>query len=179
MAGATVTAIYESTKNTYTTQSRKDGHFYFSNLRPGGPYSISISFTGFQTIEKKDLYIGFSSSENLIEASGNAITEFILKEKEIVLPELILTARKIVTDKSGSETSISSQKIQALPSIGRNLQDYVRLVPQSKVNGLGMMSLAGQNGKFNAFFIDGSNNNDILGIAISGTNGGQTLLQFQ
>ncbi|MBK9465520.1 MAG: hypothetical protein IPN56_12175 [Chitinophagaceae bacterium] len=61
-----------------------------------------------------------------------------------------------------------------MPSISRNLQDYIRMVPQSKVNGDGMMSLGGQNNKYNAFFIDGSNNNDMLGTALSGTNSGQT-----
>jgi outer membrane receptor for Fe3+-dicitrate len=48
------------------------------------------------------------------------------------------------------------------------------MIPQAKVNGEGVMSLAGQNNRFNAFFIDGANNNDILGLAVSGTNGGQT-----
>ena len=61
-----------------------------------------------------------------------------------------------------------------LPSISRNLQDYVRLVPQAKVNGDGMMSFLGQNNKFNTFFIDGANSNDMLGLSNSGTAGGQT-----
>ena len=61
-----------------------------------------------------------------------------------------------------------------MPTINRNFQDLVRLVPQAKVTGDGVMSLAGQNNRFNAFFIDGANNNDIQGISVNGMNGGQT-----
>ena len=61
-----------------------------------------------------------------------------------------------------------------MPTISRNFQDLVRLVPQAKVTGDGVMSFAGQNNRFNAFFIDGANNNDILGISVNGMNGGQT-----
>ncbi len=99
--------------------------------------------------------------------------DIYLYRNELSLQPVIV--QTLPTDsKTGSETTISQQHLRYLPSINRNLQDYARLVPQSKVNGDGMMSFAGQNNKFNAFFIDGSNNNDLLGTATSGTNGGQT-----
>jgi hypothetical protein len=37
----------------------------------------------------------------------------------------------------------------------------------------GAISFAGQNNRYNAFYIDGSVNNDVFGLAASGTNGGQ------
>ena len=37
----------------------------------------------------------------------------------------------------------------------------------------GAVSIAGQNNRYNAFYIDGALNNDVFGIAASGTNGGQ------
>ncbi len=70
--------------------------------------------------------------------------------------------------------NIEHEKINSLPSISRNIQDYVRLVPNAKVNGNGGISLAGQNNnKYNAFFIDGSNMNDVLGLANNGSAGGR------
>ena len=77
-------------------------------------------------------------------------------------------------NKSGMETNISGFTLRSMPTISRNFQDFVRLVPQAKVTGDGVMSFAGQNNRFNAFFIDGANNNDIQGISVSGMNGGQT-----
>jgi outer membrane receptor for ferrienterochelin and colicin len=73
-----------------------------------------------------------------------------------------------------TEKNIDQKKINSLPSISRSLQDYVRLVPNAKVNGDGGISLAGQNNKYNAFFIDGSNTNDMLGLANNGSAGGRT-----
>ncbi len=99
----------------------------------------------------------------------NDPVNFTLNEKNVIMPEVIVT--NLPGNKTGIESSINNQMIQSLPSISRNLQDYIRLVPQAKVNADGMISLAGQNSRFNAFFIDGANNNDILGLSQSGTNG--------
>ena len=60
-----------------------------------------------------------------------------------------------------------------LPSVGRSLNDYLHYTPQVKVTGDGGVAFAGQNNRYNSFFIDGSNNTDIFGLAASGTNGGQ------
>jgi hypothetical protein len=174
LAGATVTAIHVPTQNTFITQTRNDGFFYFANLKPGGPYTITISYTGYEPLKKSSLYVNFNSSGYFLGLLENEPVDFILKEKSISLGLVTINAANQSETKNGAETSISNQYLTSMPSISRNLQDFVRLVPQSKVNGDGMMSLAGQNNKFNAFFIDGANNNDILGIALSGINGGQT-----
>jgi len=165
LMGATVTAIHEPTRNIFNTQSRSDGYFHFFNLKPGGPYTITVSYTGYETIKKENLFFNLNQSVN-------DLINFTLNEKNVIMPEVTVT--NLPGNKTGIESSINNQMIQSLPSISRNLQDYIRLVPQAKVNADGMISLAGQNSRFNAFFIDGANNNDILGLSQSGTNGGQT-----
>ncbi len=172
LSGATVTAIHEPTKNTFVTQSRSDGFFHFFNLKPGGPYSITVTSVGYETVKKENVFLNLNSSDHFFNLSNNEAIDFILREKNITLQEV--TVKKLVANKTGIETDINNQKLVSLPSISRNLQDYIRLVPQAKVNGDGMISLAGQSSRFNAFFIDGANNNDILGLSQSGTNGGQT-----
>ena len=166
LQNATVVAVHEPTKNTYTTQTNSKGYFYLSNLRPGGPYSITISYTGFETGSKKDLYLSYFSH-------GDGIFEFTLKEKNNTLPEVTVHTKQNTEHKFGSETYINSSILRSLPSISRNFQDYARLIPQARINGDGM-SLAGQSNKFNSFFIDGSNTNDMLGLSASGSAGGQT-----
>lgn len=168
LSGATVTAIHQPTKNVFITQSHPDGYFHFFNLKPGGPYTITASFTGHETIKKDNLYFNLDQSDNSSDLNFN------LAEKKITLTEVILKNSKSATNRTGMETNINEQKLAELPSISRNLQDYIRLVPQAKVSGDGMISLAGQNSRFNAFYIDGANNNDLYGLAQSGTNGGQT-----
>lgn len=168
LTNAAITAVHEPTKNVFKTTSGAAGYFYFFNLRPGGPYTLTISHAGYETLVEPNHYFQYSQSQN------DNFFEFKLLEKTITLQEAIIRAEKTIASKLGTETNISQRQLLSLPSISRNLQDYVRMVPQSKVNGDGMMSLAGQNNKYNAFFIDGSNNNDMLGTALSGTNSGPT-----
>jgi outer membrane receptor for ferrienterochelin and colicin len=174
LQNATIVVVHEPTKNTYSTQTNEKGYFYFFNIKPGGPYSISISYTGFEPLLKKNLFISYTAQNFYSYLQGDQFSEFILKEKNNVLDEVTIKAKKHQEPRFGTETNIDQEKISSLPSISRNLQDYMRLVPNAKVNGDGGISLAGQNNKYNAFFIDGSNTNDMLGLANNGSAGGRT-----
>ena len=174
LQNATVVIIHEPTKNTYSTQTNSKGYFYLFNIKPGGPYTITISYTGYESLSKTNLFVSYTEQNFYSYLQGNEFSEFILKEKQNVLDEVIVKVIKQPESKYGMETNIHREKILTLPSISRNLQDYIRLVPNAKVNGDGGMSLAGQNNKYNAFFIDGSNTNDMLGLANNGSAGGRT-----
>lgn len=63
--------------------------------------------------------------------------------------------------------------INTVPTIQRDIADFAKLTPQASVNGEGI-NIANTNNRFNAIFIDGAVNNDVFGLAASGTNGGQT-----
>lgn len=143
-------------------------------MKPGGPYSIAITYSGYEKFAKENLFLDFSSSGNFYNAANNVVAQFILSKKTSLLKEVIVNAKMGNKSNFGIESSINSRQISSLPSISRNLQDFVKLIPQAKVNGDGMMSFAGQNNKYNAFFIDGSNTNDMLGIANNGSAGGRT-----
>ena len=61
LEGATITAIHEPTKNTFITQSKPDGYFHLFNLKPGGPYTIIVSFTGFESLKKQNYFLDFNA----------------------------------------------------------------------------------------------------------------------
>jgi outer membrane receptor for ferrienterochelin and colicin len=172
VAGATVTVIHEPTQSRYISATANDGSFYFFNLKPGGPYSVIISSIGYENSKIANLYIHLAGEHFLLENSQ--LSDFILAKKVVTLPEVNIKADDRTTNKSGIETTITTSALKLMPTISRSIHDFVRLVPQAKVTGDGVMSLAGQNNRFNAFFIDGANNNDIQGLAVNGTNGGQT-----
>ena len=46
--GATITAVHTPTGAVNKTQTNKKGLFNLTNLKPGGPYEITISFVGFK-----------------------------------------------------------------------------------------------------------------------------------
>ena len=170
VSGATVTIIHEPTQNKYITVTNTEGTFHFFNLKPGGPYSFTLRSSGYEVLKKNNLFIHLNSEHFLL--NNAEIIDFSLQKKIITLDNLIINSDN--KTKSGLETNITSSVLKSMPTISRNFQDLVRLVPQAKFTGDGVMSLAGQNNRFNAFFIDGANNNDIQGTSVNGMNGGQT-----
>ncbi len=171
VTGVTVTILHEPTQNKYVDVTRNDGYFHFFNLKPGGPYSIIFSSAGYESLKKTDLFIHLTGDHFFF--GDVEMAEFFLQKKIVLLDEVIINSGND-RNKSGIETNISGFTLKSMPTISRNFQDLVRLVPQAKVTGDGVMSFVGQNNRFNSFFIDGANNNDILGNSVNGMNGGQT-----
>ena len=169
--GATVALTHEPTQNTYVAVTHADGFFSFFNLKPGGPYTLMITSVGYDTLQMSNLYVHLTDGNFLLES--REIAEFTLRKKVTSLEEIKVIGRNNFGSKAGVETIISEATLKAMPTISRSLQDFVRLVPQAKVNGDGVMSLAGQNNRFNAFYIDGANNTDVKGVSVNGMNGGQ------
>ncbi len=172
LVGVTVTLIHEPTQNKYVSVTRSDGYFHFFNLKPGGPYTIVFSSVGYETLKRANLFIHLSGE--YFFAGNNGIADFLIQKKMVTIDGVVIDAGNNGRLRNGIETNITTSTMQSMPAISRNFQDFVRLVPQAKVTGDGVMSLAGQNNRFNAFFIDGANNNDLQGLAVSGTNGGLT-----
>lgn len=172
LSGATVTVIHEPTQNEYVFVTHSDGYFHFFYLKPGGPYSIIISSAGYETLKKTNLFIHLTGEYFFY--GDTELRDFILQKKIITLGEVRINAGNADKNKTGIETNITNAALNSIPTISRSFQDFVRLLPQAKVNGDGVMSLAGQNNRFNAFFIDGANNTDMKGLSLNGMNGGQT-----
>src|SRR5439155_26512057 len=85
-----------------------------------------------------------------------------------------VTGNKVTQGKGGTETTIGRDRMANLPTVGRNITDFLRATPQAKYTSTeGAISIAGQNNRYNAFYVDGALNNDVFGLAASGTNGGQ------
>jgi len=172
LVGATLTATHEPTGTTYRVQSRAGGRFDISNMNPGGPYIVEVSFLNYANEKKTDLYLSL----------GDVLkVDFALASKVNNLGNVTVSALRKTTEtsgKGGAETTIGRDKMANLPTVGRNIYDYLRAVPQAKlVNGSeGAVSIAGQNNRYNAFYVDGAINNDVFGLSASGTNGGQAAI---
>lgn len=166
LTGASLTLTHLPSGTVYTSITRKDGRFDIANIDPGGPYTLEISFVGFEKETLSDLFIILGETSR---------QDIILKKQATQLQEVILTtsSRQKEGAKGGANTFIGRDKMANLPTVGRNISDYLRYVPQAKITGDGGISLAGQNNRYNSFYIDGAVNNDVFGLAASGTNGGQ------
>ena len=168
LVGASIKATHQPTGTTYTVVSRTQGRYDLSNIQAGGPYKIEVTFVGFEKLTINDIFM------NLGETNRQ---DFILPENIAQLSEVVVSSTRSSAAqgaKGGTETAIGRDKVSNLPTVGRNISDFLRFVPQVKVNSAdGGVSIAGQNNRYNSFYIDGAVNNDVFGLAGSGTNGGQ------
>src|SRR5205085_10113189 len=78
----------------------------------------------------------------------------------------------------GSTSTVAEKQIQELPTINRSLQDFARTNPYFVIDprddSATTMQVAGRNNRYNNIQIDGAVNNDLFGLAATGTPGGQT-----
>lgn len=168
LPGATVVAVELSSGTQYGTVSDPNGFYRIANMNVGGPYKVTVTFVGYEPTVRDNIYL--SLGQNLRMDAKLSVTAVTLSDVEVI------AVRNDVFDgnRTGAETNITLQSIQAMPSIGRNLSDYTRMTPQAKVNQSGGIEIAGTNNRYNSIYIDGAVNNDVFGLTSQGTNGGQT-----
>ncbi len=169
LGGATIKVIHEPTGTVYFSQAKKTGNFGINNMNPGGPYSIEVSLLNYAKEKRSGIYLQLGESVPI---------DFVLIIPSAALKNITVSAIRKVTGNpahGGTETIIGTEKLSLLPSVGRNMYDYLRAVPQVKLvtGNEGAVSIAGQNNRYNAFYVDGAIHNDVFGLAASGTNGGQ------
>src|SRR6478672_13624251 len=65
IAGASIIVTHEPTAYSTGTQSNSKGIFVIPNLKPGGPYTIKISFVGFQTQTLDNVNLALGNNPDL------------------------------------------------------------------------------------------------------------------
>ena len=168
LMGATIVAVHTPSGTQYGGITDFNGFYRIPNMRVGGPYTISITYVGFEDIIVNDVFLQLGDSERINRT---------MQETASMLDQVVITtSRNSIFDpnQTGSNTNVSVREINTLPSITRSIGDFVRKTPEASVSENGAISLGGQNNRYNAIYIDGAVNNDVFGLAASGTNGGQT-----
>src|ERR1044072_6773081 len=165
LPAATVVVEWADAGFKQTLPTRGDGRFTVTNLRVGGPYTITVTFVNFQTSVTDNVFL---------ELGQNNSVEIQMKEKAGELKEVTITSRSAVFDnkKTGASTNINRRLIQSLPTISRSADDYIRLTPSASFTYNGL-SFAGRNGQYNNFSLDGAVFNNPFGLDAP-TPGGQT-----
>ncbi len=172
--GVTVVAVLEATNTRYATVTDTSGRFRILNVKVGGPYRVEASLAGFQTATATDTFVRLGEDTNLsfnlqLEAATGEI--LVVSESSPLIGPM----------KMGTASSVSEASLDALPSTDRNLYDFARTNPVMSTYSPGedstILSVAGRNNRYNNISIDGAVNNDVFGLAGSGTPGGQTTAQ--
>ena len=168
LAGATVQVSFPDAGINKILLTKSDGSFYLPNLRVGGPYIITVSYTGYSPKTESNIYLDLGQTASL---------EFKLSQASATLQEVVVTGKSQIFDdhRTGASTSINSRLLRTLPTISRSADDYTRLTPSASPTYNGM-SFAGRNGQYNNFSLDGAVFNNPFGLDAP-TPGGQTNAQ--
>jgi len=165
LPGATVLAIHTPTNTQYGVGTNADGRYNIQGMRVGGPYTIRVSFVGYQDITRTGIVLALGETLRLDIPLSASTTE---------LGNVVVTGKAdpvINAGRTGAETNVSRAQINQLPTLNRSLTDFTRLTPQA--GGGGSSSFGGANNRYNNITIDGAVNNDVFGLATTGTPGGQ------
>ena len=164
LIGATVTALHTPSGTKYNAVTNIDGRYTIRGMRPGGPYTVTVSYIGYQTRQIEDVTLQLAETYDLsVDMSVGANT----------LGEVVITseATKFRTEKTGAATNINSAQISSLPTVTRSLTDVTRLSP---FGGNGM-SFAGTDGRLANFTVDGANFNNNFGLSDNLPGGGNPI----
>lgn len=173
--GVAIEAVHTPTGATYVTYTRADGSYSIVNVRVGGPYTVTAKLEGFRTSRVESLQVGLGETRTVdFRLESQAIEETIVVTAEAALISL---------DQAGSQSSVSPELVEALPTINRSLEDLARTSlyfnAQGGVEGAEetTISVAGRNNRYNTIQIDGAVNNDLFGLSPTGSPGGQAEAQ--
>ena len=147
--------------------TRTGGLYTIQGLLPEAGYEIIVRRIGFEPVTRTGIQITLGQTRR---------EDFRLAQAATVLTTQTVTAAVdpiINASKTGTGTSISDSALSRLPTLNRNFQDFVALVPQvSTTTGIGL-SGAGVNLRQNAIQIDGAQSGDMFGLGTSGQPGSQ------
>ncbi len=160
VSGATIEITHTPTGASKTVVAGDDGTFAVSNLRPGGPYIIKVTASGYTPERLTGVYLNVSQTSNVdINLSGGS------------MDEVVVSGSKTSFTKFGSGLSISAADIEGTPSIERSISEYVKKDSRIIVNGQARnasISVSGTNNRYNNFTVDGVAQNDPLGLNANG-----------
>jgi hypothetical protein len=154
--GASVIAIHTPSGTTYESTTRSDGRFAILGMRVGGPYFVTVAYTGTGTAFEPQ------TQENLMVNLGVA-TDVEFTVTAITVQETVTVTAQSDTvfssNRTGAATAIARDQIATLPNLTNRLENFTRLTPQA--SGL---SVAGQDSRMNNITVDGSYFNNSFGL---------------
>ncbi|MFN5890734.1 MAG: TonB-dependent receptor domain-containing protein, partial [Bacteroidota bacterium] len=164
LKGAVVKAIHEPSGSVFTGTSTNNGYYSIPGIRIGGPYKVSVSYGDFNSVDVNDIYVALGQ---------DFVLDMVAVSKSSAIGAVTINVQKskiLNSQNTGASTNINQEALSPLPTLSRNLNDFMRLTPQSRSSSVASttgngVSFSGQDSRFNNLTIDGSIFNNSFGLA--------------
>ena len=151
-------AIHLPSGTTYETTSRADGRFVIINMRVGGPYVVTVAFTGTGAAA-----FAPQTQEN-IEINLGVATDVRFDVKNISVSETVTVTAQSDTvfssGRTGAATSVNRETLASMPTVRGLISDFTRLTPQTS----GANSFGGADSRMNNMTVNGAAFNNSFGL---------------
>ncbi len=165
LPGATIEVVHKPTGTKYFSTTDFDGGYAVQGLRPGGPYTVKVTYIGFKTTEITDINVGLGNNLTVnvkIEEESNALQEVVVSTK---------SKGNFNKGRTGASQQFSNREITAVPVLGsRSINSVTKYNANAGANG----TFGGQDSRLNNFTIDGSVFNNGFGLGSDSQAGGRT-----
>ena len=158
---AEVVIVHEPSNTTSRTTTDAGGNFNQSGLRVGGPFRIEVSAPNFEGVRITG--VNLSAGEPLsvpVELAAAAAATATAGQ------EVVVTGTRAREQSTGPITALTRTQIEGVASVNRDIRDLARrdpFVTQDLTNSR-VIEVAGTNGRFNRFSVDGAQFNDDFGL---------------
>ncbi|MCC6410718.1 MAG: TonB-dependent receptor [Saprospiraceae bacterium] len=164
LIGATVVATHVPSGTRYGTSTNASGRYVLPAVRVGGPFNISVSYTGYEQQSREGIYTNLGVASNI---------NFVMQETSTTIGEVSIVAQRndiFSSDRTGAAQTFDNRQVTSIPTIGsRSINSITKYNPQG--NG---SSFGAQDSRLNNFTIDGSVFNNGFGLGSDAQAGGRT-----
>ena len=165
LPGASVEVRHNPTGTKYFSTTDYNGGYAVQGIRPGGPYTVRVTYLGYKTTEITDISAPLGSSLNVnvvVEEESNALKEVIVSTK---------SKGNFNKGRNGASQQFSNRELTAVPITGaRSINSVTKYNANAGSNG----TFGGQDSRLNNFTIDGSVFNNGFGLGNESQAGGRT-----
>ena len=165
LPGATIVATHVPSGTLYGASANIQGQYSIQGMRPGGPYTVNVTFVGYQTQSYTEITLSLGENTTLNSTMIPTMTEMT----EVTV--IGYATSKFNTTQTGAVTNISNTQIANLPTVSRSITDVTRLSPYG---GSGM-TFVGSDGRTANFTVDGANFNNNFGLSSALPGGGNPI----